>query len=58
MVGCLGVVDFRKLIGGTWAGTMAGSWYLINRNKYLVPFLLLWETTNDRLLHKKGCRQG
>jgi len=24
-----------KLIGGTWAGTMAGSWYLINKNKYM-----------------------
>jgi len=24
-----------KLIAGTWAGTMAGSWYLINKNKYM-----------------------
>ena len=25
-----------KLIGGTWAGSMAGSWYVINRNPYMV----------------------
>jgi hypothetical protein len=32
LVGLIG----RKLIGGTWAGSMAGSWYIINKNKYMV----------------------
>lgn len=26
----------RKLIGVTWAGSLGGSWYIINKNKYMV----------------------